>query len=91
MSFTRAKTSRDKIYKDKKNLRFDSANVANQSVSPREEKSNAVASIKQIGLTKLRFVPRNDKKLNIFAGTVRPEGFLISVREIQNYSLNLYL
>jgi hypothetical protein len=37
MSFTRAKTSRDKIYKDKKNLRFDSANVANQSVSPREE------------------------------------------------------
>jgi hypothetical protein len=33
----------------------------------------------QIGLTELRFVPRNDKKLNIFVGTVRPEGFLIRV------------
>jgi hypothetical protein len=41
--------------------------------------SNAVASIKQIGLTKLRFVPWNDKKSNTFVGTVRPEGFLISV------------
>jgi hypothetical protein len=37
MSFTRAKTSRDKIYKDKKNLIFDSANVTNQSISSREE------------------------------------------------------
>jgi hypothetical protein len=53
--------------------------VANQPISPREEKSNAVASIKQIGLTKLRFVPRNEKKSNIFVGTVRPEGFLLSV------------
>jgi hypothetical protein len=27
----------------------------------------------------LKFVPPNDKKSNIFAGTVRPEGFLIRV------------
>jgi hypothetical protein len=55
------------------------ASIANQSISSQEETPNAVASIKQIGLTKLRFVPRNDKKSNIFVGTVCTKGFLISV------------
>jgi hypothetical protein len=57
-----------------------------------EEKSNAVAPITQVGLTKLRFVPRNDKKSNIFAGTLLPEGFLIRVTwaTVGTTFLNLY-
>jgi hypothetical protein len=49
--------------------------LLNQSVSSREEKSNAVAPFQQIGLTKLRFVPYDDKKSKIFVFTVRQRGF----------------
>ena len=33
----RARPTRNKIYKDRKNLRFGSANVANQPINPQEE------------------------------------------------------